>query len=85
MPRLSEFFGIIIYIRFLDHNPPHFHAEYQNDKVTIEIENGKVKGEMSERALRLILEWLGIHRDEIKQAWYKAANGDDPGTIEPLK
>ncbi|MCQ2317502.1 MAG: DUF4160 domain-containing protein [Bacteroidales bacterium] len=40
---------------------------------------------MSERALRLILEWLGIHRDEIKQAWNKAANGDDPGTIEPLK
>lgn len=85
MPRLSEFFGIIIYIRFLDHNPPHFHAEYQNDKVTIEIENGKVKGEMSERALRLILEWLSIHRDEIKQAWNKAANGDDPGIIEPLK
>lgn len=28
---------------------------------------------MSERALRLILEWLGIHRDEIKQAWNKAA------------
>ena len=85
MPQISKFFGIIIYIRFLDHNPPHFHAEYQDDKVTIEIENGKVRGVMSERALRLVLEWLEIHRDEIKDAWNRAANGEAPGTIEPLK
>ena len=55
MPTISEFFEIKIALRFLDHNPPHFHASYQKDKVVIEIENGKVKGEMSERALRLVL------------------------------
>lgn len=49
MPTISEFFGIRIEIRFLDHNPPHFHAKYQKDKVSIEIKDGKVKGEMSER------------------------------------
>ena len=85
MPKISEFFGIIITLRCLDHNPPHFHADYQGDKVTIEIENGKVKGEISERALRLILEWLDLHRDEIKTAWNQAANGEEPNKIEPLK
>lgn len=85
MPKISEFFGIIITLKFLDHNPPHFHADYQGDKVTIEIENGKVKGEISERALRLILEWLDLHRDEIKTAWNQAANGEEPNKIEPLK
>ena len=45
MPTISEFFGIRIEIRFLDHNPPHFHAKYQKDKISVEIKDGKVKGE----------------------------------------
>ena len=85
MPTISEFFGIFIYLRFLDHNPPHFHAKYGDQEVTIDIVNGAIRGEMSERALRLVLEWLSIHRDEIMEAWHKAANGEQPGKIDPLK
>lgn len=85
MPTISEFFGIFIFIRFLDHNPPHFHAKYGDQEVTIDIVNGAIRGEMSERALRLILEWLDLHRAEILEAWHKAANGEQPGKIEPLK
>ncbi len=85
MPKISEFFGIHIEIRFLDHNPPHFHAKYQNDKISVDIRDGKVKGEMSERALRMVLEWLDLHRDELMVAWQQAANGKDPEPIEPLK
>ena len=85
MPTISEFFGIRIEFRFLDHNPPHFHAKYQNDKVIVEIKDGKVKGEMSERALRLVLEWLDLHRDELMSAWQQAAEGKNPDPIEPLK
>jgi len=40
---------------------------------------------MSERALRLIFEWLDLHREELKQAWKKAKNGEQPDKIEPLK
>ncbi len=85
MPVVAEFFGIYIYLRFLDHNPPHFHAKYGNQEVIIDIENGTVKGEMSERALRLVLEWLSIYREDIMKAWKKAANGEQPGKVEPLK
>ena len=85
MPTISEFFGISVMMRFLDHNPPHFHAQYQKDKVIVEIKNGKVKGEMSERALRMVLEWLDLHRDELMAAWQQASAGKDPETIEPLK
>ena len=85
MPIISEFFGIIVTLRFLDHNPPHFHAKYGSQKVLVEIENGIIRGEMSERALRLILEWLDLHREELKIAWEKAASGKDKGKIEPLK
>ncbi len=85
MPTISEFFGISVMMRFLDHNPPHFHAQYQKDKVIVEIKNGKVKGEMSERALRMVLEWLDLHRDELMAAWQQASAVEDPETIEPLK
>ena len=85
MPTISEFVGIYIFIRFLDHNPPHFHAKYGNQEVTIDIANGTVRGEMSERALRLVLEWLAMYRDELMQAWQRASNGEQPGRIEPLK
>ena len=85
MPTISEFFGIFIYLRFLDHNPPHFHAKYGDQEVTIDIVNGTIRGEMSERALRLVLEWLALHRDEIMEAWIRASNGEQPGKIEPLK
>ncbi len=51
----------------------------------MEIENGKVKGEISERALRMILEWLDLHREEIKEAWEQASKGETPNKIEPLK
>ena len=85
MLTISEFFGIRIEIRFLDHNPPHFHAKYQKDKISVEIKDGKVRGEMSERALRLVLEWLDLHRDDLLAAWQQASTGIDPDPIEPLK
>jgi Domain of unknown function (DUF4160) len=28
MPEISRFYGIIIYMYFKDHAPPHFHAKY---------------------------------------------------------
>ncbi|MBQ9588019.1 MAG: DUF4160 domain-containing protein [Bacteroidales bacterium] len=51
----------------------------------MDIKDGKVKGEMSERALRLVLEWLDQHRDELLVAWQQASTGIDPDPIEPLK
>ena len=28
MPSICTFYGIVIYMYYNDHNPPHFHAEY---------------------------------------------------------
>ena len=37
MPEISRFYGIIIRMYYLDHNPPHFHAEYQGHKAEYNI------------------------------------------------
>ena len=43
MPTISRFFGIIIFMNYNDHMPPHFHARYQDQEVTVEIETGVVQ------------------------------------------
>lgn len=44
MPVISRFFGIVIYIYWREHAPPHFHAKYQDQEITMEIETGRVAG-----------------------------------------
>ena len=42
MPEISRFYGIIVYMFFLDHNPPHFHVKYQDYEAIINIENWRL-------------------------------------------
>ncbi len=43
MPEISRFFGIIVYMFFNDHNPPHFKVQYNEYNANILIENGNVR------------------------------------------
>ncbi len=72
MPTLSIFYGIKVTMNYNDHLPPHFHAEYQDFEVTVEIGSGMVTGKMPRRALNLIWAWLDEHRDELNENWERA-------------
>nr|WP_310590663.1 DUF4160 domain-containing protein [Dyadobacter koreensis] len=39
---MSRFFGVIIYMYFKDHLPPHFHAEYNGQEAQFFIETGNI-------------------------------------------
>lgn len=66
MPEISRFFGIIIYMYGNDHLPPHFHAEYGEEEAMIDIAEGiLLKGKLSAKQLRLVREWLALHRSEL--------------------
>lgn len=57
VPRISEFYGIVIEMYFADHPPPHFHARYSCDEALIVIETGEVfAGFLPGRPLRLVRE-----------------------------
>ena len=84
MPVISRFYGIVIFMNFKDHEPPHFHARYGDMEVLVEIETGKVKGEMSKRALNLIFEWMEHHKQELMRDWEKARAKKSLDSIEPL-
>ena len=85
MPEISRFFGIIVAMFFDDHNPPHFHARYGKDGVTIEIASLRVlEGQIPARALGLVIEWALQHQKELLQDWDLAKNNKPLKKIPPL-
>lgn len=85
MPELSRFLGIVIGIFPREHPPPHFHAVYGEYQITVDIQIGVVHGNFPKRAIRLVLEWLDLHKDELHQAWDLIQAGQPVQKIEPLE
>jgi hypothetical protein len=85
VPRLSTFYGLVIYMYWRDHDPPPCHVDYAGQEALIVIADGRVyAGSLPPRALRLVREWRRLHLDELRQAWDRVVRREDPGTIEPL-
>ncbi len=85
MPTISRFFGIVIFMNFNDHNPPHFHARYGDQEVIVEIHGGLVTGSMSARALQMVFEWAQAHREELLANWTRAKERRPLQPIAPLE
>ena len=85
MPEISRFLGVIIAMYYRDHAPPHFHAIYGEYQITVEIETGVVHGIFPERAMRLVLEWMDIHHDELMENWSLAMSRKPLRNIAPLE
>ncbi|MBN1772833.1 MAG: DUF4160 domain-containing protein [Deltaproteobacteria bacterium] len=86
MPRVSEFFGIAIYLYYRQHEPPHFHAHYGGEQAEIGIEDNSVlRGRLSPRAMGLVTEWATLHREDLRRAWDQTRSHRPPDPIEPLR
>ena len=60
MPEISLFYGIRVTMYYEDHNPPHFHAEYNGNKAIVDIIEARViKGALPSRQLKLPTETAG--------------------------
>lgn len=85
MPEISRFFGIIIRMYFDDHNLPHFHAEFQEHRVIIDIQNPMLlDGYLPPKQLKLVQAWALIHQKELLENFinldkdFKSYNKIDP-------
>lgn len=86
MPTISMFLGIIIRMyNNGEHNPPHFHAEYQGYKATFSLDGDLLEGEMPKRQIKFIVAWTELHKDELLANWTLAMNKQPLYRIEPLK
>ncbi len=85
MPELCRFLGIVIGIFPRDHQPPHFHAVYGDYQITVDIRTGVVRGDFPKRALRLVLDWMELHQQELMDDWNAIQAGKPTNKIEPLE
>ena len=85
MPEISRFLGIVIRMHYRDHSPPHFHAEYGEFEVSIEIESGIVNGRFPRRAMAAVIDWYTLHRQELLDNWLLARQEVPLNPIDPLE
>lgn len=86
MPYVSFFFGIIIRMFYREHNPPHFHAEYQGQTGVFDFGGKMLDGNMkSKRAKNLIREWARLRHDELVLNWDRAVKKEEILKIDPLE
>ncbi|MGB5033507.1 MAG: DUF4160 domain-containing protein [Saprospiraceae bacterium] len=85
MPEISRFLGIIIRMFYNEHNPPHFHAYYNEHQAEIDINSFEIiAGELPKRIRNLVIEWAIDHREELLEDWELMRNDNPPNKIEPL-
>jgi len=85
MPEICRFLGIVITMFYRDHGPPHFHAVYGDYAVTISIREESVTGRFPKRALKLVLEWCELHKEELLENWELAQQRKALKPIAPLE
>ena len=86
MPRISSFFGMVIWMYWNDHNPPHFHATYGDFEILIRITDLSIySGSLPSRAFGLLMEWASLHQNELMENWVLLKEEMSVKKIEPLK
>lgn len=85
MPEISRFLGIIIFMNFNEHAPPHFHAKYGDYQISVEIQTGIIEGKFPPRALKHVFEWHSQHKDELLENWNSIMATGEYIKIQPLE
>ena len=88
MPRISEFFGITIYMYWFDtqkHQMPHFHARYQGKEAVFSLLGDCIDGSLGVRANKLIAEWCMENKADLEFSWQLAVSGKELPWVTPLQ
>lgn len=85
MPRVSEFYGIVIAMYRGDHAPPPFHVRYAEHRAVFQIDPIRmIRGCLPKRAHGLVTEWAARHQAALMDNWDRARRHEDPRRIPPL-
>ena len=86
MPTISKFYGILIRMYYRDHAPPHFHAEYNDYELIVQINPIEIlEGKVPSRVRSMVLEWTAMHQQELSANWNRCRSGLEPLDVEPLE
>jgi hypothetical protein len=85
LPEIARFYGIVIKMFWVDHDPPHIHAEYGDFRALIDISSlAVIGGALPPRALGLTVEWATMHKGELQDLWALARSSQPLHRLDPL-
>jgi hypothetical protein len=85
MPRICEFYGIVIGMYYSEHGVPHFHAEFGGAEASFAIaELEFLEGSLPRASARRVREWAALHQSELMDNWRRARTAEVLLPIEPL-
>jgi hypothetical protein len=88
VPRISEFFGIAIYMYWFDqqkHKTPPIHARFAGEEAVFDLSGRCLEGDIGGRAARLVDEWCRERSSELRAAWDATAAGQEVPWVAPLR
>ena len=85
MPEICRFYGIVIDLYWMDHNPPHIHVTYGDYECSISITERIIDGKIPAKVISKVNLWMDLHQEEIMEQWRRASRGERIERIEPLK
>ena len=88
MPTICRFLGIAIKMFYNEHNPPHFHVEYNEYKASIDIRTlGINQWKLPPKVASLVVERAIIHQQELmdNRDLAQKKTGETLHMIEPLE
>ena len=85
MPEISRFLGIVIRMFASEHNPPHFHAVYNEFEAQFSIDPLEIiEGKLPPRINGIVIEWASIHQKELLRNWKNLRDKQPTKKIKPL-
>jgi hypothetical protein len=86
MPRVSAFYGVVIYMycNERDHPVAHFHACHAGRRASVSVDGNVLAGSLEPRALQFVVERATLRREEILANWEGARKNEQLIGIAPL-
>ena len=82
---ISSFYGILIFMYWNEHAPPHFHVKYGDFEALINIKDfSLMEGKLPPKAFGLVIEWAALHQDQLLMNWNLGIDRKTFNKIEPL-
>ncbi len=86
MPRISTFYGVVIYMYWneRDHPIAHFHAYHAGRRASVAFDGTVLAGSLEPRALAFVREWAKLRQAELLTNWELARASEPLLRITPL-
>jgi len=80
--KLYSRFNIKVELRYNEHNPPHLHITYKNQRCMLDLDGRYIRGNIDRDTYKIVYSWIQLHNEEIKSMWMLAYRNLPIGNID---